>query len=133
MEELIFYPNVSVGEFVLGDSIENYLHLEYRLDKRENMFSYDRYVFEDEGLILWVDILGNIERITCSLSCIWEGRNIVGMDFDEFLSVYEDEAGSPELLETRDVPGGPEVQVYGFEDVGFDLMVTGGSIATVMI
>ncbi len=133
MEELILHPNVSVGEFIVGDNVENYLYREHKVEKVGDNMPYDAYIFDDIGVVLWTEPDGEIDIITCSLNCVWEGNNIIGMNFDDFLLIYEDEAGSPEFLEAKEWVGGLEMLVYEYEDLGFQLMVIMGTIISVVI
>ncbi len=128
-------PFEKVGEFILNDSIENYINLfsftvedysndsdpavHYSIDQPEiTLFTHDRI----------------INSIACYEELLYKGENLIGMRIEEFIShTGEDYIGEIDCLdfEDDDVPQ----YVYEFESIGLQVWTKGkeGNIVTIIV
>ena len=81
--------NTSYNDFILGTHVSDYF------DKRheEGVASDSPYSdtvsfdFYDDGVDIWCEN-NIIESICCTKTCIYEGVNLIGMKFDDFLNRF---------------------------------------------
>lgn len=83
--------NRSVGVFVLGEEITTHLSLPHEYyhctDDGSEMTNYDFYFFPESGMDVYVDEQNPtiIDTIMCRKYCYWQGKNLIGMPYTEFL------------------------------------------------
>lgn len=118
-------PNVGYNDFALGRNVADYLDRPHTLRHFEPTFLSDTYHFDDEDIDLWCNEDGTIYTIRCLSSCIYQGVELIGMPYEEFLQLmqidYPDEIGS---LYMMDADGkGHSEDVAGFHDLGLQVWV----------
>ncbi len=112
-------PFERVAEFEFNSDIKQYFN-QYEFDYTpvEDITDYEIYEIEDLGISLYVEN-DVIESIVCRYECLYKGRNIIGMDIDEFINFYDvspsDEVDSVYVSNT-------ELQyVYEFDELGLQI------------
>jgi len=130
-------PNVSLGVFVLGKDISAYLHMSHFLKHEDfETFSSDDYEFYDGGIIVWTrdEDKNKIWTIRSNSKCYWKGENLIGMPFDKFLRLSENQ---PNTESTEYVPinrnRGQNQKVYTFDNLGLMIWVWRNRIKTILI
>ncbi len=133
----VLVPNKSVSVFKLGDDISNYFWLkyDYRQKNKDLEYDTDSYNFWEIPVIIWTDEETDkkIEVINCDDSCIWNGTELIGMPYAEFLETFGLKADKHDNLYSE----GPKIRgrnydVYDFEDLGLMIWVWRKKIRTVL-
>ncbi|WP_397301576.1 hypothetical protein [Nonlabens ulvanivorans] len=90
---------------------------------------WETYSLEDEGVYLYVEN-NKIISIVSDLECLYNGRNIIGMNINEFINFYGIEPiGEPDALYVNE----NEFQiVYEFDDIGLQVWCLNDVIETVI-
>lgn len=125
----------SYNDFVLGEHISKYLDIPHRLFHYESPIVRDNYLFyiNKVEIELCCDN-GIIESICCSQSCIYEAKELIMMNFDDFLKIIKEIPGSHEILYIpSDMHRGRNEHVYDFDNSGLQVWVWRGRIRTVYI
>ena len=125
-----FIPFEKIGDFKFDSDIDmyksqfNFIHTP--IDVSTN---WETYLLESEDLELYVE-LNRIVSIVCREECLYKGRNIIGMDIDQFIRFYEiNPIGEIDKLYVSD----KELQdVYEFDDIGLQVWCTSSIIRTVI-
>ena len=86
MEKISLIPKKSYENFILGDDITNYLHLPYHMKSSDDPIVYDVYYFDNFNFDIWVEN-DKIVVINCEIECYWQGKNLIGMLYDDFLAL----------------------------------------------
>ncbi len=126
-------PNKSVGIFLLGEPISNYLNKKYSIDNYEVLNDkYDSYIFHEDSLN--VDVRkGLICSITCEESCYWQGRNLIRMNFKKFLETYGLQYDGKDEIVLEIGKGYQTHKVYDFDELGLQIWVWRNLIRTVIV
>ena len=133
MEKMILVPNTSVGMFMIGDHISNYLDYPHVVEKhQEKEYSYDSYIFFNPNIILWVED-NKIETICCKKECYWEGNNLIKMPFEKFLLTYSLKPNKPDSIYLLVNGKGQNQLVYEFDKFGLQIWVWRKKIVTVLV
>lgn len=132
-KKLNLIPNKSIGIFVLGDDIQEYLYLPHKITRHEEYEpSYDSYDFYESNVVLWVEE-GKINTIRCTVDCYWEGYNLIKMPFEEFILKYEITPNKSESIYTLVGDNrGQNQMVYDFDDLGLIIWVWRKKIVTIL-
>lgn len=115
----ILKPFNSIGSFFLGDEIKKYLQkYNFRQTPVDLSTGWETYSIDDEGIALFTenDI---IVSILCEKVCIFNDKNIIGMNFNKFIKSYNlsfNEEG--ELLDIDDYE---QQKVYDIEEIGLQV------------
>lgn len=139
MNNIELVLNKSYGDFIIGDDISNYLHKPHEviLSKGDpeafDYRYYDSYYFDDTNFAVWVQN-GKIETICCSIECFWQGKNLIKMPYEEFLTLVDQQ---PDDEEDFYVPlsrnKGQNQKCYTFSELGLMVWVWRKKIVTVLI
>lgn len=126
--------NTRYGEFKLGARIDEYKQMPHHMDiYEEESFSYECYVFEQEGVELWCE-KGIVNTIFPWKECLYEGKDLLKMSFDDFVTMVGE---SPNDEDTVYVPQnngkGQNQHVYDFDNLGLQLWVWRNRIRTALI
>ena len=129
--------NMSLGVFVLGKNIEEYLHISH-LSKCHDYetFSTVTYEFYDGTVVVWIrdEDEKRIWTIKCISKCFWERENLIGMSFDKFLVLAGQQPEHEDLLYVPVSPDrGQNQKVYTFYDLGLQVWVWRNKIRTILI
>jgi hypothetical protein len=128
-------PNKSFGRFVIGDNIEKYLHLNHLTGHSDmETFSYDSYDFYNKTVTIWTTEDNKIETIRCYTNCYWRGQNLIGMLYEDF-PILSDQESSTESIEYVQINSnrGQNQKVYEFDKLGLSVWVWRGKIKTVLV
>ena len=97
MEKISLIPKKSYENFILGDDITNYLHLPYHMKSSDDPIVYDVYYFDNLNFDIWVEN-DKIVVINCEIECYWQGKNLIGMLYDDFLALINYPPGRTRFL-----------------------------------
>lgn len=132
MDNITLIPNTSVGNFIFGDNIKNYLHLPHSIiHHNEDELPYESYIFYELGITIWVEKY-RIDTISCIMECIWKGKNLVKMYFDDFLSICKIVPKKTENIYLLVNGRGQNQMVYDFDELGLQIWVWRKKIVTVI-
>lgn len=128
-------PNESVGIFILGNVIEDYKQMSYDVVHHEGEgYCYNSCKFDNLGVVLWSDDDKKINNIRCTKYCYWQGKNLIKMPFDEFLSKYGIKPYKSEMIYTLVGENrGQNQMVYDFDNYGLQIWVWRKKIVTVIV
>ena len=117
MEKISLIPKKSYENFILGDDITNYLHLPYHMKSSDDPIVYDVYYFDNLNFD------------------IWQGKNLIGMLYDDFLALinYQQPDKEEILYVPVDRDRGQNQTVYTFDHLGLMVWVWRKKIRTVLI
>ena len=126
-------PNVSVGGILFGDSIENYDDRQFEYEGEILSSAYQSYSFADIPVTAYVED-GRIESITCETECVWQGKNLINLEYDEFVVIYPQKPDKIDRLTVMQEDGsdGQEQDVYYYGEIGLMLWVFDNKIVTVI-
>ena len=127
--------NISYNEFLLGSNVSLYTKRQHHVEmyfEPEDWFCYYFYTHGKE-IELWC-INGIIESICCRISCIYDGYELIGMNFEDFLHIIKEK---PSEHNINYVPinehRGQNQHVYDFERCGLQIWTWRKKIKTVII
>ena len=118
-------PNVGYNGFKLGCNVAEYIEKPHTLRHFEPTFLSDTYHFDDEDIDLWCNEDGTIYTIRCLSSCIYQGVELIGMSYEEFLQLMQiDGPDEIDSLYMMDADGkGHSEDVIGFYDLGLQVWI----------
>ncbi|MBP1630328.1 MAG: hypothetical protein H6Q15_1221 [Bacteroidetes bacterium] len=132
MYNITLIPKISVGNFIFGDNISNYLYIPHRVVHHdEDELPYDSYIFDELGITIWVED-HKIESISCIIECIWGNKNLVRMCFDDFLSICNNKPNKTESIYLLVNGRGQNQIVHDFDELGLQIWVWRKKIVTVI-
>jgi hypothetical protein len=132
---MAFIPNKSVGIFVLGENINQYIFLPHEITYHEEKETppYDDYYFYELYTDIWVEN-GKIDTIKCDYNCYWQGVNLIKMPFEQFLADYGVVPDKSEMIYTLvNEKRGQNQMVYTFDNLGLMIWVWRKKIVTVLV
>ena len=110
--------DVSYNDFILGANIDRYLdrdHSKTRISFGETEPDREDYYFIQEQIGVNCELDGTIAAIDCSTTCIYQGMELIGMYFTDFLELIHETPDS-ESIEYILVDGkGQNQHVYDFD------------------
>lgn len=125
-----FTPLEGVGEFELNTQIGNYTKLfNFKHSPADESTEWETYSLENQGISLYVED-GNIISVMCDEECLYKGRNIIGMNIDEFINFYDvNPIGEIDELYVNE----NETQnIYEFDDIGLQVWCKNNIIVTII-
>ncbi len=125
-----FVPLERIGDFGLNTDICNYIEVfDFKYSPADDSTEWETYLLENDGISLYVED-DKIVSIVCDEECLYKGRNIIGMDINEFINFYNvNPVGEVDRLYVNDY----ETQdVYEFDDIGLQVWCSNGIIITVI-
>lgn len=127
--------NTSYDIFYLGKSISKYDNLVHYKSQYDDPSRFDDYEIEIHGynIELWCEN-DHIVNICCRESCIYNGKELIKMNFENFLSVIKEEPSNHEIcyIPCKD-NWGQNQHVYVFDKSGLQVWVWRGRIRTIII
>ncbi|UJH66381.1 hypothetical protein [Allomuricauda sp. SCSIO 65647] len=126
----VFEPFVGIGDFELDTTIDKYLgDYNFKILNKDGKYDCDKYIIDNPDMSLYVDENNIIESISCREECLYKGRNIIGMNIDEFINYYDiAPVGDVDIM-----PIGEEMQdVYEFDDIGLQVWCVNDKIVTII-
>ncbi len=132
MNSIVLYltPLIGVNQFTFKTDINRYTNFDFRYTSLDSDdIGYETYDVDDFGLTLYVE-----NRIIVSMSCTYEllykGRNIIGMDINEFINYYEvNYSGTIDKIFVNDEES---QNVYEFDTLGLQIWCRYNQIVTVI-
>ena len=127
--------NESYDDFELGNNIVKYKDKPHHIDKHNDPFPWDCYNFIHDGheIELWCenDI---IISICCNYSCIYQGQELINMNYKDFLQLIDEIPIKHELIYVLVSKNhGQNQHVYDFEKSGLQIWVWRNKRRTVII
>ena len=130
--------NTSYNDFILGTNVSDYFDKRYEEGEASDSPYSDTVSFDfyDDEVDIWCEN-NIIESICCTKTCIYEGVNLIGMKFDEFLNRFHFSPNPNDediiWLEGGDGKNGQNQHVYDFDKEGLQIWVWRNKIRTVII
>ena len=127
--------NKSYDIFNLNEDVSKYERLAHTKNHFEDPYGFDSYEIEIHGYIieLWCED-GHIDSICCSESCMFEGKELINMKYDEFMNIIQEEPLKHEILYIPVKKNwGQNQHVYDFDKSGLQVWVWRGKIRTIII
>ncbi len=128
---MYFIPFDCIGDFVLKSKISNYTKdFQFNYVPADDTTEWETYEEQHLNLSIYVEN-EIIQSISCNEECLYKGRNIIGMNIDEFMSFYNIEpVGKVDKLYIND----DETQdIYEFDDIGLQAWCSKGIIVTAIV
>lgn len=125
-----FIPLEKVGEFYLNTKISDYTKkFSFQYSPADESTEWETYELENEGISLYIED-DKIISIVCNEECLYKGRNIIGMNIEEFINFYDvNPVGEVDELYVNE----NEIQnVYDFDNIGLQVWCKQGTIKTVI-
>ena len=114
--ELTLDPEISYGEFQIGEDIAKYMNL---VEKEEGDYiDWDSYIVKDsDKLNLWCSGSGTVYAIRFDIHCFFKGQDLIGMPILVFLKMLNKEPYHVEIIwvPTKDDNHGQNQHVYDFD------------------
>lgn len=132
-EELV--PNKSYAGFVLGEDIHKYLgnNRIYDFYPTDRDTNNERYDFYHPKITVWTEN-DRIVTISCEETCYWQGKNLIGMCYKDFLAMVKIQADDEDIIYVPQSPyRGQNQKVYSFDTLGLMVWVWRDKIRTVLI
>jgi len=128
-------PNISLGEFIIGDNIEKYLYLSHTVNHIDlGRYSYDTYAFYNGSVKIWITEDNKIETIRCDTKCYWKGQNLIGMLYDNFIILSNKSSDTENIGYLHiDTERKKKHQVYEFNKLGLQIWGYRKKIRAVLI
>ena len=127
--------NTSYDDFELGRKISKYIRRPHYIHKWEDPFLWDCYTFIQDKIEIELFCEDKIVKsICCNESCIFKGKELINMDFQEFLELIGEKPSSHEIeyvVVTKD--RGQNQHVYDFDKSGLQIWVWRNKIRTIII
>ncbi len=131
MKKYEIIPNKSVGEFKLNDDISSYLKkYDFEYLPPDDIFYWETYLLEDEGIDITVVEDNKIDFIFCRKNCYLNGKNLIGMNINDFIKLVGIE---PDEIETLYVTDTDTQDVYDFDDLGFQVWCDKDTIVSIAV
>ena len=128
--------NTSYNDFILGTHVSDYFDKRHEEGVASDSPYNDIVSFEfyDDGVEVWCKN-NIIDSIFCETTCIYEGVNLIGMKYDEFLNRFHFSPNDEDIiwLEGGDGKNGQNQHVYDFDKEGLQIWVWRNKIRTVII
>lgn len=129
-------PNVSLGQFVLGNNIREYFkyntYIYEENPNKQDGYGFDSFYFVNQELDVWTDNEGTIKCIKSTHECYWNNVNIVGLSYKKLLSKFDLKPDSEDVCYFSN--GKMKTQhVYDFDSVGMQVWVWYGIVRTVIV
>ena len=130
MKKYEIIPNKSVGEFKLNDDISSYLKkYDFEYLPPDDIVYWEMYLLEDEGIDIAVED-NKIDSIFCSKNCYLNGKNLIGMNINDFIKLID---AKPDKIETLYVTDTDTQDVYDFYDLGFQVWCDKDTIVEIVV
>ena len=128
---LILVPHQSVGPFRFGVQIAEYLESwPLVFFGRGDSSGYDSYLLDSIGVSLYTEE-GRLEAVFCEKECVYRGRNVIGMAFQDFethANVIAVETPGIYEFEADDV----NQKVYEYDAIGLQVWTKHGCVVAVI-
>lgn len=127
--------NKSYDDFMLGTSVTNYINRPHQIDKHDDPFTWECYIFFQNGfdIELWCENK-IIKSICCNQSCIYKGKELINMNYTEFLCLIDETPLAHDIIYVLvNKNHGQNQHVYDFDKSGLQVWVWRNKIRTVII
>lgn len=126
--------NTAYNDFILDSDISNYLYKRHtKAVYNESTFTNSSYYFYDDEIDIWCDDDGKINVIRCVSSCLYQGVELIGLPFQELLSIIHILPNNHERIYLLVNGKGQNQHVYDFETIGLQIWVWRQKNKTVLI
>lgn len=123
-------PFEQVGDFYLKSRISTYIDdFKFEFTPTDETTGWEMYEEQSLGISLYVEN-NIIESISCNEECLYGGRNIIGMNIDEFMNFYGIKPN--EEVDKLYVSEDEMQDVYEFDDIGLQVWCSDNIIVTVI-
>ena len=123
-------PFERIGDFEIEGNLSDYKqNFNFEYTPADDTTGWETYELIDDGISLYVEN-NKIKSIACDDECLYKGRNIIGLNIEEFINFSEltPEEEIDECFLDEDI-----VQsVYEFDDIGLQIWCENDIIVTVI-
>lgn len=129
--------------FKLGSDIRAYKFFNYKyfpktIEEDGICYDGDRYEYTEFSMSVWTDYESGdryIDLINCEKTCIWQGQEIIGMLYDDFIKQFQITPDNidKEWLRGLSTTNGRNYDIYTFDSLGISLWVWRKRIREIMI
>ncbi|MEM7231528.1 MAG: hypothetical protein AAF517_05115 [Planctomycetota bacterium] len=124
-------PLKRVGQIEFESPIDGYVESGLLVEEPElhdDEIGYKAYrLYGGDGTTVYTEN-DRVDDVLCDEECIYEGLNVIGLSFDQFVRIFGPPNEGPEVFEMSD---GPQ-EVYQFDDHGAQVWFEDGSVVTVI-
>jgi hypothetical protein len=119
LEHYCLVPNVSVGPFIFGNKVTDYLDYYHNHFPKQNGRNHESYSFFNPPLIVFISDLDDyIESITCKDFLFFKNENLIGMNLLRFIQLGGFNPIKKERLYVDRDDHIRSMMVYDFDDMG---------------
>lgn len=142
---IILHPNkgVSIANsnvfFKLGSNIRRYQPMKYDLSHSDKSDSFNTSFYElfDYPIEIWTNNekkAGTIETIRCEKTCVWNGIELIGMLYDDFITQFHlIHDCYDKVYSYGPKRNGREYEVYDFYNYGLSIWVWRKRIRDILV
>lgn len=148
---LVLYPGEGVVVqnnnedilFKLGSDIREYKFFDYKyypktIEEDGICYDGDRYDYIEIPISVWTNYESGdryIDLINCDKTCIWQGQEIIGMLYEDFIKQFQITPDNidKEWLRGISTANGRNYDIYTFDSLGISLWVWRKKILEIMI
>lgn len=131
-EHYILKPNISLGRFELGKNIESYSIESFTfIAKSHEEDLWDTYELKNPNIEIYTDTYRVICSIRCNYKCIYKGKNLIGMNYQEIvehLGFSPDDEDTIYVIRKRK---GQNQKVFEFDRLGLQVWIYRSRVVTV--
>lgn len=125
-----FLPRESIGGIHFNEQISKYVEgFNFNYYPKEGE-GYEVYEIAEIDLSIYVED-NKIESINCKAECLWQGRNMIGMEINDFLNYYDLTPDAPPEKSDFEEDDIPQL-VYEFDEIDLQVWTKKGIIVTVI-
>lgn len=127
---LHFNPFENVGNFQINSNIKDYVHnYSFTFTPINDTTEWETYELVDEGIVIYVE-KDLIISISCDTELLYKGRNIIGMNINEFINFSNFKPD--DFIDKLWVSDDEQQEVYEFFDIGLQVWCSDNVIVTVI-
>lgn len=124
--------NASLGKFKFRENITEYNLGKYAFIPKDNEDDiWDTYNLDEPKISIFTDSEKNICSIRCNYKCYYEGQNLTGMAYADFLKLTNEVPNSEDLIYVIRAQKGQNQKVYDFDSLGLQIWVYRNKVVTV--
>ena len=129
--------NTSYDDYVLGANINQYLNREHWKEHYimpDPLPEHDLFYFNEWNLGVWCDPDGAIIEIICDTTCVYNGVELIGLNFPVFLDIIQEKPCDEDIIYLEGKgKRGQNQHVYDFEECGLQVWTWRNKIRSVSI
>lgn len=126
--------HVSYDDYIIGSNIKSYLNRKHwKMHTTTLGEEEDSYSFEDDAVSAWCDTDGIIHVIICNKTCIYNGVELIGMKFSDFIDIIQEQPYYHDIIYLEGKVRGQNQHVYEFDKCGLQVWTWRNRIRTIIL